>query len=517
MSMRCLSTALLVLAAGALAGPAAGAPRFTKQELAVPGGILWLTTGDLDGDRLTDLILSYRRGSGSRAQRFLAVFFRRPTGFTKDPDVTMAAPRSAAVFDVGEALGDGREQIVYLAADGVYAQSFVDRRPGNPARILTVASLVSEPEEDDLATWDFLRPMGPGGPATLIIPTRGPLRLFRAEAGAVWKPWSRLSIAQLSTYDAELSTFRRDRRGGASGRPYAFRSTTVVPVIDLADQTGDGKIDVITSLEDELAVYPALEDGTISAKPVFAAELGVRTQEELETRDASVSSAIVDLDGDGIADAVISKISGGITTLGTKTYLFRGVKGGGFEPKPAQVFEDEGFAALAQFVDADGDGRLEMVHPHAPVSIVGISQMMLSKELTLGVRIRRPAAERPAFFEKGATQTIDTVFGLDLSVGATLRGIFPIFGHDFDGDGRRDAVLSEGGAKMVLYRGVEGEEPFDTGGAISLSAPGASTTIPLYPDVARKGRPDVLTYFVDRPELAGRLILFRNDAGTEKP
>src|SRR5262249_47771489 len=153
-------------------------------------GILWLTTGDLDGDGLTDLVLSYRRGSGPKSRRFIAVFFRNKDGYSREPEVAVEAPQNAAIFDVGDALGDGRDQLVYVAADGVHAVSFTDRKPGNQTRIVTVSSLVAEPEEDDLVAWDFLRPLGgPGSPPVLIVPTRGPLRLFRREADAVWKPW----------------------------------------------------------------------------------------------------------------------------------------------------------------------------------------------------------------------------------------------------------------------------------------------------------------------------------------
>lgn len=501
---------LTLLTATAFAVPSAEAAgvKFVRSELNVPGGILWVTTGDLDGDQKTDLVLSYRRGSGPRSQRFMAVFFRGEKGYGSQPDVAIAAPKNAGIFDVGDAFGDARDEILYLAPDGLYAQAFVDRKPANPTRVLTTPSLISSPEEDDLVVWDFVRPFGPGQPLTAIIPTRSDLLMFRRD-GEAWKPWSKVDIEQYSSYDAEISTFRRDRRGGSSGRPYSFRSTTIVPLLDILDQTGDGKPDLITSFEDRINLHPMLDDGTISTKAAKQTWLAVRSQNELETRDAGVSTQLVDIDLDGIADACVQKISGGISSLSTETHLYRGLKGGGFSPQPVQTFKDDGFASLAAFIDVDGDGKLEMLHPQSTVSIMAISQMMLSKELTLSVRVRRAAEDKSLFFEKKPVQTIDTRFGLDLTVGATLRGAAPLFGYDFDGDGVKDVMLSQGGDKMVLHRGTKKkDEMFQEEGNLTLSAPGTSTTIPIHRDTAKTSRPDLLLYYVDRAELAGKMYLF---------
>lgn len=490
------------------ARPALAGTKFVRTELNVPGGILWLTTGDLDGDKKTDLVLSYRRGSGPRAQKFVAVFFRGDHGYSAQPDVAIAAPKNAGIFDVGDAIGDTKDEIVYLAPDGVYAQTFVDRKPSNPTRVLTTASLIGSPEEDDLVIWDFLRPFGPGGPQTMIIPARSDLYMFRRD-GEAWKPWSKVDIEQYSSYDAEISTFRRDRRGGSTGRPYSFRTTTIVPLIDLLDQTGDGKIDLLTSFEDRVSIHPAMEDGTISPRAAKQIWFSVRSPNELESRDAGVSTQLVDFDSDGITDACVQKIAGGVTTLSTETFLYRGVKGGGFETKPSQSFKDEGFASLATFVDVDGDGKVEMLHPLSQVSIVSISQMMLSKELSLSVRIRKMSTEKPLLFEKKPVQTLEATFGLDLTVGATLRGAAPLFGYDFDGDGMKDVVLSAGGEKMVLHRGIrKNDELFEEEGHVTLSAPGTSTSIPIHPDTAKQMRPDLLLYYVDRADLAGKIYLF---------
>jgi VCBS repeat protein len=497
----------LVLFGGA---PAEAGIKFSRQELTVPGDLLWLTTGDLDGDGKTDIVLSYRRGTGPHATKFIGVFFRQDSGYAPHPEIAIQAPKSAALFDVGDAFGDGRQQIVYFASDGVYAQALTGRKAQAPMKVLSTSSLVGESEEDDVIAWDFMRVPAANEPETIIVPTRGPLKLFRREENA-WKLWSKVYLDLRSYYDAEMSTFRRDRRGGSTGRPYAFRSTTIVPLLDFVDQTGDGKVDLVASFEDRVAVYPRLDDGKLAEKALFNVWFNVRTPTELQVRDAGVYTLIQDLDGDGVADACVTKIAGGITTLATEVRLYRGLKGGGFEEKPAQIFKDEGFGALASFIDVDGDGKLEMVHPRSSVSIMAISQMMLKRELSLDLRIRRASREKGLFFDREEVQRLETVFGLDLSVGATMRGAYPILGYDLDGDGLKDAIVSEGGGKMVVHKGVrKDKEVFEGEGHVSLEAPGASTTIAFTPSLDKPGRPDVLIYYVDRSDLAGKIYVFKN-------
>lgn len=495
------------IVAASLAWASTAEAKFDRQQLDVPGSVLWVSTGDLDGDHRTDLIVSLRRGAGPASARFLAVFFRGDEGYGGKPDVIFPVPRNAAAFDLADAFGDHADEILYLTSSGVFAQAFKDKKPQNLTRIIASPTLVLEPEEEDLVTWDFVKKVGPRTMA--ILPGRRAVRLFARE-GEAWKKHAELRVEKFSYYDAETTTYRRSGRGGRSGRPYAFRVTTIVPNLDFVEQTGDGRLDVVAHFEDRVEVYPGTEEGGFAERPTHRQWFRVRSNEELESRDTEVSAEVVDFDGDQIADLCLTKIGGGITTLKTEVYLHKGLKGGGFAPTPTQRFTDDGFATLVGFIDVDGDGKLEMLHPHAEVSIMSMSSAMLSSKLSLDVRIRRRDPEGPLFARK-PTQTLETSFGLDLTVGAALRGTAPLFGHDFDGDGRLDVILAQGGEKMVLHRGRKGDGAlFEEEGRVTLSAPGTSTTLALEPRTDRTEPPDVLVYYVARKALGGRLYVFRN-------
>lgn len=489
-----------------LGASAQAAPRFDRQALSVPGAVLWMTHGDVDGDGFTDLAVTYRRGSGPRAKRFVALFFRGPRGYPAKPQAAFAAPAGTAIFDLGDAVGDARDELVYLTSTGVFVQTFEGRAPQTPKRLISAPTLASGPEEEDLATWDFLRqPPGFEAPI-LMLPTRRGLRVYqRGEEG--WKKWSDVRLGLFSYYDAESATYRRSGRGGASGRPYAFRVTTIVPNVEWTDQTGDGRPDLVTFYEDRVGVHPQTEAGGLAARPSHRRWFKIRSRDELESRDVRVSAKVKDLDGDGIADLAVGKIGGGVTTLRTEVRMYRGQKGGGFSDKPVQVFTDDGFAALWDFVDVDGDGALEMVHPHSEVSIVAMSRAMISKTLELEVRVRE-AASGGLFFAPRPVQTLETSYGLDLSVGAAIRGAAPMFGKDLSGDGRPDALLSDNGEAMVLHEGRGGARAtFEEDGGARLEAEGSNTTLAI--PARRSGGPmDVVVYYVARKSLAGRIFVF---------
>lgn len=496
-----------------LAGtPAEGRAEFVRQALSIPGSLLAVEYGDLNGDRRTDLVVSYRRGAGPDARRYIGVFLRSDKGYPGIPSIAFRAPARASLFDVGDALrdpgGPARDEIVYLTATGVFAQVVEGTAPRPSVRVVNVSTLAAGPEEARLEAWDFLRPAGPGGPLVLLVPGRRTLFVYRrGPAGFV--RWAALSLGMFHRYAAESPTVRRTRRGATPGRGFSVRATTIVPTVDFVEQTGDDRLDIVSHYEDRVAVHPQEADGSFDRQPAHRQWFRMRTPSELETRDTALSAHVQDLDADGIADLALTKIGGGITTLKTEVRLYRGRPGGGFQPEPAQRFTDDGFAVLTQYTDVDGDGRLEMVHPRSEVSIVSMTRAMLSSELSLDVRIRRSTKAGPAFFQARPVQALTARYGLDLTVGAAVRGAAPAFGHDFDGDGRRDALLSRGADKLGIFAGTARlKEPFNDDAWETLSVPGSQFTRVVPSRSDGRARPQVVVAYPGRRKLSGTLYVF---------
>lgn len=474
--------------------------RFESRTLTVAGVVLAVTTGDIDGNGEPDLVVSHARGAGPRTTKFLSIFLRKTDGFAARPDITVHTPKNAALFDVGDAFGDPADELLFLAADGVYAMPIVRGRPGRPTRVIEAAVLVGAPEEDDLVSWDFLRTVGARD--AVVVPTARALEIYRRDR-ALWKLESSVQVDLQSFYRAGAAAGRqRSRRGGSRG--FALEVTTIVPALAFVEQTGDAHTDLVATYRDRVAVYPGRADGTITATASHHRWLRLLTPEELQSRDTYLEVKVLDLDGDGIADISATKVGGGITNLTTETQLFRGVRGGGFEQAPAQRFTDDGFASLIEYRDLDGDGRVEMIHPYSAVSILALSRVLLSSQLALDIRIRRPD-KKSGIFERTPGGLFDTLLGFDFSVGGSLRGAYPVFGGDFDGDGRQDVVVSRSKQSMQVRHG-DAAEFFREDGAHELSAPATPHTSLI--ERGGNNPPDILLAYPNRPDQIGKLIVF---------
>ena len=92
----------------------AAATPMTPTTLEVAGNVRWLSSGDLNGDGWTDLVVSYTRGSGPQASRYLAVFIGTEQGYPKRPTKAVRAPRSAAAYDLGDALAGPEDELIFF-------------------------------------------------------------------------------------------------------------------------------------------------------------------------------------------------------------------------------------------------------------------------------------------------------------------------------------------------------------------------------------------------------------------
>jgi hypothetical protein len=489
----------------------ASAEGFTKREMRVPGEIGWVTHGDLNADGWTDLVVSYHRGGGPSATRFLGVFFGAAQGFGRVPDHAFVVPERATVFDVGDVFGDRGDEVVYGGANGVYAHSVVPQKVGKVQRVAAVRSLMGGPNEDELVMLNLVRNVEGQG-TLLIVPAQDGLVLFRRGADG-FETAGRVATTHFGFYDAEMSTYRVSARGGETGRPYWFRSATVVPNIDFIEQTGDGQIDMVLHLVDRVWVFASKGPNAGFQEAASTTRwFRLLTDEERSQGVVSTATMLEDLDGDGIGDLAFSKMTGGARKLHSSLYLFRGEKGGGFSKEAVQVFEDDAFANLVSFADLDGDGLSELLRPKLVVSILELTKIMVSSEVTVDLRIHRPQGGR-GFFAAHPDFTMEMTFPIDFSARAQLEGPSPLAGYDFNGDGLKDMMLAGGSEGMVLHRGErdDGSYRLEEEGRYHLKAPGSHLTIVLPRRPADLKKPDVLVYYRYRAKLSGIMVHFRNE------
>ncbi len=266
-----------------------------------------IAVDDLDGDGLTDLVVTHTRA------RQLGVYWGAPDGEREASLIDLPRdPRDVAVGDVD---GDGRADVV-VACTSVDTLVVVGAHGTRTLEIL--ARLGTEPRP----TAPLLDDVTGDGTRDLLVASR--------QMGAVL------------VYPGLMRTSRSAAAGGLFGAPASYAVSPSPIALAVADATGDGIGDVVTigSATSVLSVLPGRSDGSFD--PVVTSDLSVRAR----TFD------LRDLDGDGWSDLVLTDEAGGAV-------LVHPGAGGGFGP-PLRF--DLGAAPLAAFVaDVDADERRDVV------------------------------------------------------------------------------------------------------------------------------------------------------------
>ena len=495
--MRCTLALILFSASAALADP----PQFAVERLHVPGRVLGVHVEDVNGDGRRDLVAVVANGRPPQLQRRVAVFFARATGYEPAPDQLLEPPAGAAFVDLGDVDGDGRRALVFGDGRGlgVFRLGPGGRFETAPRRLVDIRGLLALPDDEDLPFFDVMRDWTGGGHDEILLPLSDRTAVFvRTDNG--WVRGADLHLPPRASYAVRPELYEPRLRN------FAVRAILTVPQLSTADYDGDGKRDLFAVVDDLLQVHLGGRGGAVFA-PVAAARimLGVRSEGEAARGSAHVATTVRDLDGDGVADLAINKISGGLGQMHAETGFYYGRRGGGFGP-PAQVLRRDGYAGALAFADLDGDGRPDLVMPHADVGLGAMARVLLSKRMSVGFEARR---NRGRSFSAAPEAVRDVDFAVDYSVVADLEGAYPSVEGDFNGDGRADFFGQAGRDGYGVWLG---------GGKALLGAePKGVVRLPpsryfVVRDLDGDRHADVVIFYRWQNDLAGTILVLRNTA-----
>jgi hypothetical protein len=479
---------LVACAAAAYAQP------FSLEKLRVPGRVLGLKAEDLDGDGRRDLVVVFV----TNKQRALALFFDRGNHYGVDPDQTFAAPRNATFLDIGDVDGDGRQAILFGDRRGVMAlrlDASGKKLDPTPRRLVEANPLLALADDDELPFMDVLRDWDGDGKPEMLLPLVDGTAVFTRAAGS-WTRAGELKLHPVASYAVRSELYEPRLRN------FAVRATFTVPELSTADFDGDGKLDLCAVVEDLLQVHKGGGPTVFSPLPIARISLGIRSEAEA-ARGGHVHTTIRDLDGDGIADLAVNKISGGLGQMRAQTGFYFGKKGGGFD-KPAQLLDREGYSGALAFADLDGDGKLDLVMPHVAVGLGEMARVLLSKRMTVGWEARRNLGRQ---FSVVPETVKDVDFPVDYSFLADIDGPYPSVSGDFDGDGKPDFVASHGLDAMAVWLGGGKSLIADSPKAILRIAP---SKLYFVTDLDKDKRADLVVFYRSREALVGTVVVARN-------
>jgi hypothetical protein len=384
----------------------------------------------------------------------------------------------------------------------VRARSFPGRSAGPWVTLVAQPTLFPRAPKTQLVRFRIAQQIGPGAPV-LLVPGLSTLSVHGRE-GAAFVKRSELEL------DVEVSVDVPRRLEGRPDEPGLrnFGLSARAPSVELADVDGDGQKDLVLVRGDELRVFLQGPGGLFPSKPSSVRALGVRTpKEEKEGKDRDLHVLLVDVDGDGRADVVVTKqVSAGITSATTTVYLFRGGSGG-FSATPDQVLATDGASLTGvQLEDLTGDGRPDLIVPSVKIGLFAIVRMLTSKKLKVNFQLHPWGSVEKKFALKPTAERALT-FDLDLSGKSSDPQVIDLHG-DYDGDGRADLAFGTDEEELSLYAGGRPGALFADDPLVQIPVRAYGSALPV--DLDGKRRSDLVLWYPGTPGHKHELAVVHN-------
>ncbi len=478
-----------------LAAPAVGP--MERVVLKVPGRVVAALPADVDGDGQQDVLVIWRQGGPQKSRGRVSVYLTRDGRVGSRPSHVGSLPPATAAFDVGDADSDGRTDVLLLKGDGVWSlPGRADGRLGDePVRLVKAMTLAAIPHEDHVPPIRLLVELSAGRRA-LLVPTVpiGPLALYERDQGGSFRLLGMLGVPTRSNLYTAAEDFR-------SSRDFSAVFHLVMPRFQLADQDGDGRRDLFFFSRDSVAVFRARPDGRFPERPDLGRCFGLLTDAERIQRGTHIRGSAADVDGDGRADLLFNKSSGGIASMKNEVRLYMADSRGRYRREPDLTIRSDGYGAFARLLDVDGDGRMDLVRPYVKMGIMMMSRVLLTGKIDVDFQIH---LSRNGRLEERPDFSLESSLAVDFHSSQELSGPYPVFGRDFTGDGRPDVVIGQAGSgsgknpdRLEIRAGLA-DGGFDSDAVYSIELTGTRYLLPF--SVKPGGLPGLLIYF---PKIEG--------------
>jgi len=485
---------------------AAGETVFELSRLSVADKVLDIITEDLNADDLEDIMIIHRKGLPPDETRWISIFWQYKNGsFSTAADQSWPIDSTAIIIDTGDIVDDAKKEIVYVTPHDLRYYSINDGFYGDASTSLFDAEgLAVYPSENSIPHIDFVRDWDDDGADDIAVFTFDGLFINRRLSDGAFQADSAITIDLETKMRRTPFDTEKDVTTGLSAI-YTF------PDIRLIDFNADGERDIITTEDDEISVY--LRNGKrFSPEQNYYINFDVRTKEEKIEGTASMQTMISDLNGDGYADAIVTKQTAkGLSKFRGVISIFHGGPEGYAENR-GQVIISEGTASSASYIrDVNGDGRLDLVLPSVKISISAIIRFLITRSMPIYLNIflldeQGRFSDRPNF-------TKEVKFKIDLSGDSDTQAM-DIDG-DYNGDKLKDFVFATDEDELSIYLGITGG-----GDRLFSKKPVAKVGANAFgelssPDLNRDGYSDMIIYYPNSKDRMGLVEVLINQRRIE--
>lgn len=477
---------------------AAQAQPFTVRDLRVEGRVIAVIPADLNRDRRPDLLIISKRGTSPNETRWASLFWQGKGGtFNLQPDLVWEIDPDATVIDVG-AIGPTPDDqaIVYLTGTEVRAYWVKEQTRPTPTTLLKVPTFTVFPDRADLPSWPLIREWKGPGERWLGVPQFGQLQLYPLGPDGPFQTGEPVYLHQPTLlFGGDEST--------RLVRDYSLQSVYRLPHLFVQDFNGDKRADLIAAWQEDVAVYLQDSSGRFPLHPSKTFHFDVRTEAEKSLRSVMLFPLVEDLDGNGYADLVLTKLTGRVTDRRIVTHVYLN-RGGTLASVPDARVQHEGFGTTLLLKDLNRDGKKDLLFPLVKIGVGNLMRNLLSSRVD--VSLFAHLYESRSVYRATASWTRSFSYQVDMSDGIMLEGAWPNLEGDFDGDGEADLLVS-GDGEIRVYPATAGDffarEP-------SIQVKMKTSPHLLVKDLNHDGLADLLLWYDRDPELTGVIKVLMN-------
>ncbi|GEM_PF-4491521 len=425
-----VTTLLLLAAATALAGP-----EFTETRIEVREKVDSSILADVDGDGLQDIVVQVGRRIDAH---------RLTAAGTFAPPVSVELPKKAYLFDLFPVSAPRACDLVYATADGVYAltwsgEAFVPQERA----LVQIPTLFEGDSTGSPLRYPFSSDVDGDGRLDLVLPQRQRLLVYLQREGGTFQFSQRVPV------DMQV----RVETGGGSIQNQVS-STVRVPPYYLVDFNGDGLPDLGVVQADLLLVHLQKKGNTLPSAPNYEAVVGIdRKKPRRRLLTWEIPPVIEDLNGDGLADAVVTTVSKGTTQIFLGDLAIAA-------PAQLQQIKVDGWTFRHWVIDVNGDGRKDLAL--AKVDKLGVSaalQVLITGKIdaTILLFLQGPDGKFPESVSYEKELSVPFVVNFSSNSVQVESPVMVDPQGDYDNDGRADLLVKTESDELTLYLSAGGK------------------------------------------------------------
>jgi len=398
--------------------------------------------GRSGGGHRQGLIVAFVRGSPPDQVRGLALFPPGPSGhYAPEPTQVLELPGPVVAYDLVRDPGQAGERLALLTADQILLVTPFSPGASEAIALDPPAPLPAPTRE--FARLRFIDAWEGGSVQSALVPTLEGGRIVHLDGSK----GPALTFPLLAEYTMEGP--------GPPPQDEFLVASISWPGLARADDDGDGRLDLFALSRFSVWIFrlgpaglPPTPTRRLSLRPFTAAE-------ELRHKATSLRIIARDLDGDGRADLLVHRTSGTLLRSHSVTAVYRN-RGDGvrLEDPPWLLLDESDALSSADAIDLDGDGRAELVSSKIAFGIVQVARALALRRVEIELRVFPlggpvGTAPRPSW-------TGSLSLPLDFSEGR-VSALLPTAQGDWNGDGRKDLLYGLARDEIAVYLGVAGE------------------------------------------------------------